>query len=544
MPASLLILGAGRSGSSATAGLFRHGWFQGDDLLDATPANPTGYFESREVNRINTELIGQMLFGSRWWRLHRYHPDPAWRDRRAWGYSCPRVARQVMPPGDLFERMRAMTACQPYCLKDPRFSATWSTWQPALRHDTKLLVVFREPRACLASTMREAEQGWDSPVPVQPTALRRAWLRTYRRLLKAAAHDPRFFFLDYARVLDRSAIPALERFVDGPLDPSHLQIKLNRQSAASSGEPADPSANAMFDRLRRRADADLDRHATLRVNVPLRRAIDQPVGHDLLIFGAGRSGTSATAGLFRHGWHQGEDLLPATAANPTGYFECRTINRLNNELIGEMVFGKHWWRLRHFHPDPMWRDGRAWWTMAPLRPRTFTPTPDLLDRMRAAIADRDRPLCLKDPRFSVTLPLWRSLLPEASRFVVVFRHPDATLRSTLRDLAESFDTPVPARPARLRWNWRVTHERLLATTGDDPRFFFLDYAKLLDGSALPALEAFAGAPLDASHIERGISRHSAADPPPTDTRTGQTFAALLRRAQADLSRLTPARAAA
>ena len=60
--ANLFVLGCGRSGTSLVAGLFRNaGYFMGENLLRPRDGNPLGFFEDREVNSINEELIGPLL---------------------------------------------------------------------------------------------------------------------------------------------------------------------------------------------------------------------------------------------------------------------------------------------------------------------------------------------------------------------------------------------------------------------------------------------------------------------------------------------------
>ncbi|MDX1388819.1 MAG: hypothetical protein R3344_06490, partial [Acidobacteriota bacterium] len=57
-----IILGSGRSGTSMVAGtLAGAGYFMGEKLWDATPANPKGFFEDQEINAINEDLIAQVL---------------------------------------------------------------------------------------------------------------------------------------------------------------------------------------------------------------------------------------------------------------------------------------------------------------------------------------------------------------------------------------------------------------------------------------------------------------------------------------------------
>ena len=59
---NLIILGSGRSGTSAVAGLFRNvpGVFYGYETLAPSPGNERGYYECEVVNAINNLLIRQM----------------------------------------------------------------------------------------------------------------------------------------------------------------------------------------------------------------------------------------------------------------------------------------------------------------------------------------------------------------------------------------------------------------------------------------------------------------------------------------------------
>ena len=55
---SAIVLGAGRSGTSLLAGLFqKSGYFSGNSLLAGSVSNPLGYFEDKEINAINEDLL-------------------------------------------------------------------------------------------------------------------------------------------------------------------------------------------------------------------------------------------------------------------------------------------------------------------------------------------------------------------------------------------------------------------------------------------------------------------------------------------------------
>ena len=58
-------IGCGRSGTSMLAGiLHQNGWSLGEDLyIEPSDSNPKGFFEDRDVNSINEELLARLEVG-------------------------------------------------------------------------------------------------------------------------------------------------------------------------------------------------------------------------------------------------------------------------------------------------------------------------------------------------------------------------------------------------------------------------------------------------------------------------------------------------
>ena len=55
-------MGSSRSGTSLTASLFRNsGYFYGNELLPPSVSNPKGYYEDRDINLLNNQLIDMVL---------------------------------------------------------------------------------------------------------------------------------------------------------------------------------------------------------------------------------------------------------------------------------------------------------------------------------------------------------------------------------------------------------------------------------------------------------------------------------------------------
>ncbi len=133
----LLVAGFHRSGTSAVAQvLHSHGIPMGDELMEATPFNPFGYFESWPVVRFHDKVLARM--GKDWAQLLDT-PVVLTRTERNWlrGY----VARREKA-GD-------------WAVKDPRicrFGAAWKDVAPQV----KVLVIYRAPAESAHSLNRRA----------------------------------------------------------------------------------------------------------------------------------------------------------------------------------------------------------------------------------------------------------------------------------------------------------------------------------------------------------------------------------------------------
>jgi len=227
--------------------------------------------------------------------------------------------------------------------------------------------------------------------------------------------------------------------------------------------------------------------------------------NNLIVLGSGRSGTSMAAGLFRNsGAHFGNQPLKPSVSNVKGYYEDEEINDANNEVINHMLRGTKWGKLVEPLRAAVQRDARCWWMATPATVPDVAVPKSTLKKMRNHLAQQ--PFCLKDPRFSTTLRAWMPHLPEGTRFLAVFREPGKVVDSMLRDAWEKYDPPLPTRPKDAATAYLRVYERLLDTWSDTRDWMFVDFADLLGGDALGALEKFAGTQVDRSEIDPKISR--------------------------------------
>ncbi len=134
--------------------------------------------------------------------------------------------------------------------------------------------------------------------------------------------------------------------------------------------------------------------------------------HLLVVLGMHRSGTSAmTRALQVLGIHLGDNIMPALADNPKGFWEDMDVWALNEELLAQL--------------------GEAWDSLSPtlesrLSDAAFSSYEHrALDLLRRKTAEVDW-LGMKDPRMVRLLPLWRSAFAEFDgevRYLLAVRNP-------------------------------------------------------------------------------------------------------------------------
>lgn len=169
----LFVLGMHRSGTSATAGaLQRLGFDLGEQLIEAAPDNPKGYFEHAAAVAANEALLDAL--------------DRSWDDVRAlqgdWVRSD--AARAVVPAiGAVLDGFDGRSR---WALKDPRLCRTLPLWLEAATGrglETRCLLVLRHPVEVAASLRARDGMGEEAAAIL--------WLRYVLESLHASAARPR-----------------------------------------------------------------------------------------------------------------------------------------------------------------------------------------------------------------------------------------------------------------------------------------------------------------------------------------------------------------
>jgi hypothetical protein len=216
-PASLFILGSGRSGTSMVAGLFRDGpHFIFEQSYPPRDSNPLGFFEDREVNAINEDILRPLL------------PQRDRREGPAYGMDSPGdgqrwlarlpVDAQVVASENLRQRIRAAVGRRPFCFKDPRFCYTLDAWRneaPAAR----FVCVFRHPAEVVASMLKETRTApYLRDLAFSVAQGFEVWRMMYRHVLTRHRRHGDWLFVHYEQIFQPETLDRLEAFVGASVD--------------------------------------------------------------------------------------------------------------------------------------------------------------------------------------------------------------------------------------------------------------------------------------------------------------------------------------
>jgi hypothetical protein len=219
--------------------LSQSGYFLGEHLYPADEGNPKGYFEDLEINRINEELLAQVV-------PHRpsgRFGDIFFRSRPVfWQQWLARLPVDISIPyqSDVAKRIQKITDHEPFCIKDPRFCYTLSIWRNFTKEPI-FLCIFRHPGITAHSLVKEAQRDAVARHVKFFFNLRHAlqvWELMYRHILEI--HYPQggdWIFMHYHQFLDGSAYDRLEKKLHAIVNRKFVDVQLNRSKISTTKIP-------------------------------------------------------------------------------------------------------------------------------------------------------------------------------------------------------------------------------------------------------------------------------------------------------------------
>ncbi|WP_143017346.1 hypothetical protein [Catalinimonas alkaloidigena] len=227
----------------------------------------------------------------------------------------------------------------------------------------------------------------------------------------------------------------------------------------------------------------------------------------VIILGSGRSGTSTVAGLFsRAGYFQGDNYMEARTANPKGFFEDLEVNQINEDILAS-AYPRIPERIRRIllpaYPFP-----GARWLSRVRKPDQLSCEPALANRIKSVL--QQTPFCLKDPRFSYTLPFWLEHITEPTVLLCVYRHPQQTIESIMRECREFGPLHTLKMNAKIAEEiWYLMYKSILsmhAQVGKEFKFLFIHFEQLFDQTNVKKIQEAVGVPSLHNIAEKAIVR--------------------------------------
>lgn len=200
-PKGVVILGMGRSGTSAVTSMFvKAGFFAGrpEDVMGAADSNPAGHWENLGIFHRNEEIL-QRLGGS--W----LDPPSETSQLNAVDWARPLLRGEL-------QRLVKQAAGTPIAVKDPRIGVLMELWRPVLGEMLHPVLVVRDPvEIALSLAARD-----DTPLPFALAG----WELHMTRLL-AHLRGMTVTVVPYPRIVEDEDLPqSIVEAVATHLDPS------------------------------------------------------------------------------------------------------------------------------------------------------------------------------------------------------------------------------------------------------------------------------------------------------------------------------------
>ncbi len=213
-----------------TQALVDAGFNVGTNLIPGSAANPNGFFEDIEVNRINDAILADVA-----------PVAGAVRPPRSLTWLGAFTATTIRPPSP--DRLVGSIPNTPFVLKDPRFSYTYPAWRPLLG-EHRVVVMVRPIAEVYESlqAMVDRDAGQFRGLYLTPGVVSQMWTATYDAIETWA--DERVMYVADSSLRDRSVLESLSAFVGRRVRAMNVEPGLRRSAPSLPTRPE----RAVFDR--------------------------------------------------------------------------------------------------------------------------------------------------------------------------------------------------------------------------------------------------------------------------------------------------------
>ncbi len=253
-PIGVVVLGMGRSGTSAAAGMFvRAGYFAGhpDDVLPATPENPLGHHENLGVLLANERVLTAL--------------GGTWSDPPSEEVQLNAVERMLPVLRAEVQRVVGDAAGRPIVIKDPRIGVMMALWDPIVAEQLHPVLVIRDPVEIAYSLLRRDGTSIASGIAAWELHMTLLLGRLNGRLATVAPYGP--------MIADPQLAPLIVEAATAHVDPARASWVRPAQ-ARGALEPALHRNRA--------AESDHDRRLTVRQRDLWRLLRTLPCGDQLI----------------------------------------------------------------------------------------------------------------------------------------------------------------------------------------------------------------------------------------------------------------------
>ena len=204
----------------------------------------------------------------------------------------------------------------------------------------------------------------------------------------------------------------------------------------------------------------------------------------------------------------GSDLYKGNPSNPKGFFENALVNDTNELILSP--YNKRFlpYNLYKFLriSKPKQNKRQQWlYSIPPDRKISFCNT---IIKSNILFLTQRASFCYKDPRFSYTLPVWFPYLSIDTRFICVFRRPNVTVESIMKECSTRPYLRSLYINAEYAYNVYINiYSHIFKNmVGSEERFYFLHYEQILSGEFTKSLSKFVNAPLSAAFADKALKR--------------------------------------